>query len=616
MTTIQQPNNENIQIPRTPEEIESLLNELRSHRPDMDAATNNHIRAAIYTRKSRIEPDKVHYSMEIQPDRAEAYACSQGWEIVNLYADPNKTGRNSKRKELQRLIRDIKSGKIDVIVIHRLDRLYRNLIALLKFIQLINQYNVRLVSVTEQIDTESPWGRLVVYVLGSLAEMLVLQTSLRTRESKAARVRKGLPNGTLPLGYCNGLCSQCADPNGEGYCPEYDHPNRGDGRISVWHPVDHHAIRLIHHLYRQGLSQREIACYLNTHRFELPDGTIVQFRTQGIRGLMEPDNFKRDSIREIVRNPFYIGLVARYPTAPLDMNDDPDIPQPDKRQTKPYVPNKRQPLELQPGQHQPIISSSLWQHNQHLRKAKARTPHSNARSKRIYILTGVAKCWECWQAEGKLVGLRGSTGGRQGHLTYYRCAAIHDQYRKQRNTTGQISPGIGLQAYENPGWDLLVKRHRNLRADVLIPQVENLINHFTIPADWYEEILASYLNDDGMSAFERESYNLHQELLRLRNLYSLGYITLADFQVRGTGIQQQLKQLQPSTRSEASEILPLLEDFSTLWEKLDAGEKRLMLGTIFANFFFDGQGKLRWVQAHAPFDRLLGLPEGGAMFEQ
>jgi hypothetical protein len=148
-------------------------------------------------------------------------------------------------------------GKITVLVIHRLDRLHRNLESLLRFLRGLKKHRVRLVSVTEQIDTDSWWVRLVLYILGALAEMYVWQTSVQVREIKAELSRKGHHNGTIPIGYCNGLCSTCADLNGPGYCPlagQTDRVESQRGRIPVPHPVDRHAILLAHSLYSQDMS--------------------------------------------------------------------------------------------------------------------------------------------------------------------------------------------------------------------------------------------------------------------------------------------------------------------------------------------------------------------------
>ena len=242
---------------------------------------------ATYSRVSQVDPQKTAYSMETQPENTAEYARAHGAVEVVSYADPDQTGKNSRRKGLQAMVRDIEAGKIDVVVVHRLDRLYRNLSSLLEFIQKLKLYGVRLVSVTEQIDTETWWGRLVLAVLGSLAEAYLHQISTTTRDALDARRRKGFHLGPISLGYCNGLCSTCADVNGAGYCPLHgglDRPESQRGHLAVPHPVDQHVIPLIFQLYQQNFSFREIAIYLNNTSFKLPDGTDVRFRPRGKAG--------------------------------------------------------------------------------------------------------------------------------------------------------------------------------------------------------------------------------------------------------------------------------------------------------------------------------------------
>jgi DNA invertase Pin-like site-specific DNA recombinase len=236
---------------------------------------------AVYSRVSVFDPRNPGYSMETQPDHAEDYARSHGAQNILTYADPDCTGKNSKRQGLQEMLRDIKAGKVDVVVIHRLDRLYRNLESLLEFTHLLKKYKVKLVSVTEQIDTTTWWGRLVLAVLGHMAESYLHQTSGNTRTGLDARRRNGLHLGHLPLGYCNGLCTTCTDANGQGYCPLFGGPDRPEsqrGKLAVPHPIDQYVIPLIFDLYLQGFSHREIAAYLNTTQIPLPDGSQVRFR--------------------------------------------------------------------------------------------------------------------------------------------------------------------------------------------------------------------------------------------------------------------------------------------------------------------------------------------------
>lgn len=569
-------------------------------------------KAAIYTRVSRIDPRHHGYSMDIQPDRAEEYARSKGWDIYAIYADPAKTGRNSRRPSLQKMIGDIRAGRVTVVVVHRLDRLYRNLESLLKFIRMIKAYKVRLVSVTEQIDTDNWWGRLVLYVLGALAEMYIWQSSARTREAKLERVMNGLSNASFRFGYCNGLCSTCKDPNGKDYCPLYGGADRVEsqrGRIPVPHPIEMYAVRIAANLYNKGKSDLEIAVDLNSHVFRLPDGSEVLFRTKGLPGQTKPGAFSRDNVREIIRSPYYVGLIAHYPTRPLDMDDDPENP---KRKTVQPLRNKRQPQVLQKGLHEPIYSQALWESNMQLRAAKGNTPTKMARPRKEYLLTGIGRCWVCLEQKGEQVGFRGSTGDNQ--LQYYRCATVQEKAKgKGKVEQADLATLTGVSPQSKTGWGQLIANHKStMRADLMEGEIEKLITQLVIPEDWYELILAYYVSDHGMADFERESYNLRQELNRAKELYTNGFINLAQFQERALCIRNELEKLKPSSCPEALQVLPLLSNFGQVWASCSAGEKRRLLKVVLLAAYFDASSSVRMVLAHSPFDHLLPIPQGTA----
>ena len=566
-------------------------------------------KAAIYTRVSRIDPRHHGYSMDIQPDRAEEYARSKGWDIYAVYADPAKTGRNSRRPSLQKMIGDIRAGRVTVVVVHRLDRLYRNLESLLKFIRLIKAYKVRLVSVTEQIDTDNWWGRLVLYVLGALAEMYIWQSSARTREAKLERVMNGLSNASFRFGYCNGLCSTCKDPNGKNYCPLYGSADRVEsqrGRIPVPHPIEMHVVSLAAHLYSKGKSDLEIASALNSHTFRLPDGSDVVFRTKGLPGQTLPGPFSRDNVRDIIRSPFYVGLVAHYPTRPLDMDDD--VENPKRKGHQQPLRNKRQPQILQKGQHQAIYPYALWEQNMQLRQSKGVAQATKNCPRRDYLLTGVGRCWVCMEQAGAQASLRGSTGNTG--TRYYRCSTIHDKGKKglQQNALLEIGSEVGLACRQANAWNRLIESHSStLRADKLETQIHDSIARLVIPPAWYEMIMAYFLSDYGMVEFERESYNLRQELKRLQDMYTSGFLTQAQFRDRATAISGELQKMQPSARAGVREIIPFLKDFSMAWGKMTSREQRILLKVMVEAVYFDEQGIMRQMLVNAPFDGLLGV---------
>lgn len=227
-----------IRIPGSKEELQQVLEQLYGSTASTPIGL---IRCCICGRLSKTDPGSIQYSIDIQTNQTVEYARSQGWEIVGIYNDTGITGRHSRRQGLQQVVQDIRTRRIDIVLFHRVDRSFRNLGSLIKFMNLASRYHVRVIFVTEQFDTDSPGGRMMLYMSGAFAELYVRITSERVREMKEARFERGLPNGSFRLGYCNGLCSRCTDPNGPDYCPLVGGSDRGDGRVLVPHPIEQHA---------------------------------------------------------------------------------------------------------------------------------------------------------------------------------------------------------------------------------------------------------------------------------------------------------------------------------------------------------------------------------------
>jgi len=565
--------------------------------------------AAVYVRISRLDKHSHSYSMEIQPDRSEEYARSKGRRIHDVYTDPDRTGRHSRRDGLQRLIRDMQAGKFKIIVIHRLDRLYRNLESLLGFIRLIQRHNVRLISVTEHIDTESPWGRLVLYVLGALAEMYVRYTSERTRESKMARAQAGLPNGNLSHGYCRGNCSTCLDPNGKGYCPRFGQADWTHERIPCQHPIDSHAVRLIVSLSADGWSDLEIADYLNRHDFVLPDGTQIHFRTRGIRGRFPPGPFSRDTIRDILKNPFPAGMVARYPRPPLDMEDD--VEHPKRKRSSKLQGNARTPIELIRGKHEAIYPFTLWQESQQRRQRRGTTPISKNKPKQQSLFYGSGRCWVCYEHDRRLSNLQGvkNSQGRDG----LRCALLHKYSQQQRleRSNSNLEQIGELESVPNSLLDeeLITKHKSFIPLEPAQQAIFNMVKQFVIPAEWLDQIVAYTLNDDGLIEFEREQHNLRQALGNTQTMFEKGIITRAQFDQKSDGLARKLAQASPLRHMDSAAILPLINDFGRLWGQLERVEQSALIRIMFTDVFIDQEAQIRKIRVNSPFDQLLKIPE-------
>jgi len=165
------------------------------------------IRCAIYTRKSTEEGlDQEFNSLDAQRECAEAYIKSQRQErwlaLPEHYDDGGFTGANIERPALQKLLADIAAGKIDSLIVYKVDRLSRSLLDFARIMEVLDKQGVSFVSVTQQLNTNSPMGRLTLNVLLSFAQFEREIISERTRDKKSAARRKGMWMGGYPvLGY-------------------------------------------------------------------------------------------------------------------------------------------------------------------------------------------------------------------------------------------------------------------------------------------------------------------------------------------------------------------------------------------------------------------------------
>jgi DNA invertase Pin-like site-specific DNA recombinase len=173
----------------------------------MKGTASKQVRCAIYTRVSTDQGLEQDFnSLDAQYDASQAYIRSQahaGWTLIRgKYDDGGFSGGNTDRPALQRLLDDVRAGKIDVIVVYKVDRLTRSLADFAKLVELFDEHDVSFVSVTQQFNTTTSMGRLTLNVLLSFAQFEREVTSERIRDKIGASKRKGLwVGGMVPLGY-------------------------------------------------------------------------------------------------------------------------------------------------------------------------------------------------------------------------------------------------------------------------------------------------------------------------------------------------------------------------------------------------------------------------------
>ena len=165
------------------------------------------IQCAIYTRKSTDEGlDQSFNSLDAQREACSAYIKSQkqeGWkELTTRYDDGGHSGGNIERPALKRLIEDVGAGRVNMVVVYKIDRLTRSLSDFAKLVDRLDAANASFVSVTQQFNTSTSMGRLTLNVLLSFAQFEREVTAERIRDKIAASKKKGMwMGGLVPLGY-------------------------------------------------------------------------------------------------------------------------------------------------------------------------------------------------------------------------------------------------------------------------------------------------------------------------------------------------------------------------------------------------------------------------------
>lgn len=312
------------------------------------------MKAVGYIRVSSEMQIEMGHSLDAQRTLISDYVRAKGWTLCEVFCDAGLSGTLSDRPALQDLMARAEHHDFDVVVVHAIDRFYRDLSGLLSALHKLDEHRIAFVSITENLDFSTPWGKLVLAVLGALAEIYIDKLREETKKGKLARARKGLWNGSIPFGYCNGLCALCSDVNGKDYCPNFGQANRSHGGILIPHPIESVAVQLTFRWYETTpWSHRIIAEKLNAYELILPDGSAHHFRTKRCHGLGGPRLINQSTVREILCRVFYTGLVPFYCT-----ND---------QGTKL---RRRHIASLVPGQHPGLISLELFEHCQELARQR------------------------------------------------------------------------------------------------------------------------------------------------------------------------------------------------------------------------------------------------------
>lgn len=159
-------------------------------------------KACIYTRVSTAEQIDG-FSLEEQERKCSAQIIAKGWDYVGMYSDPGVSGRTMDRPGLQQMLKDIGDGKVQAVVVYKLDRLSRKQKDTLTIIEdHFLRNNVDLISLNETLDTTTAWGRAMIGILSSFNQMESETIQMRTTDGRKAKAKQGgYAGGKPPIGY-------------------------------------------------------------------------------------------------------------------------------------------------------------------------------------------------------------------------------------------------------------------------------------------------------------------------------------------------------------------------------------------------------------------------------
>lgn len=295
----------------------------------------NTVSVALYIRVSSREQADEGYSIGEQTERLKKYAEAMGWDVYKIYVDPGYSGGNTERPGLKEMIKDVTNGKVDIVVVYKLDRLSRSQFDTLYLIEKVFlPNNTDFVSMTENFSTSSSLGRAMIGFLAVFAQLEKDKLNERTIMGKEARAKEGKWGGgsSVPVGYRYNVVTEELEVD------EYE-------KMQILEAVD---------LFLKGTPLRTIATTLNNKGYTHlgRSGKVVLWEAR--------------RVKHVLQSKVYLGYI-RYAN------------------------------EWYKGSHEPILSVETYEQVQHLLEEREKSYNGKYNKKKIQtsVLNGFIYCKHC-----------------------------------------------------------------------------------------------------------------------------------------------------------------------------------------------------------------------------
>ena len=453
------------------------------------------MRVGLYTRVST-EEQAEGFSLDAQLRALRLYAVEKGCEVVEQFVDRGYSATTDKRPAFQRMIAAARNHSFDAILVHKLDRFSRNLEQAVTYRALLKREGVAIISITEPMD-DSPASFVTEGILQVLAAWYSKNLAQEVAKGRRERYERGLWNGNLPFGYVSG----------------------DDGRPVV-EEKEAVAVRNAYAMYATGRhSYQDVADWLNGRGF----------RTRNIRknpqhGVTGPTLFTRDSVRDMVRNPFYRGVVTY------------------------------KGRDERPGLQPPIVDDQLWQAVGEAGRRRHHAPATFIRVHRTYLLAGILRCSSCG---GKLWAHTQKSGN-----AYYR------EYNRQR----------GLPCTSAKG---------SVTVADIDGQVSDLFRGLSLPANWRDRLKEMLSSEDRRERILGQRAKLEERLRRLRSLYLELILTDGEYHRERGRLQEQIQALTVPDDGLVARVGDYVGDLPNLYRAATLEERRAIVLTVLDAVYVD-----------------------------
>lgn len=456
--------------------------------------------AAYIRYSSNMQDDS--FSLDAQLRQIKARAASEGVEIVKVYADPAISAyKNKIRPGVSAMLDDSRRGEFDIVYVHKVDRLARRLEWAIDIVKQLQKRDVVLKAVEQNFNLDMPEGKLMFHLLGSLGEFYSDNLSKETHKGKYERAMQGYHNGWVPFGYVS--------------------EQVGERKMAVPEPTAAPIALEMFERYATGLYyDQQIADWLNE---------------QGARTFLKRP-FTKDSVREMLRNPFYMGYL-RYRGA--------------------FTAGKayRSKGEMVKGIHQPIVSEELFAACQKVRTSRRRSFETRQSPRRVYMLGGLLVCKTC----GKKMRGQSAQAGR-----YYRDAARF--------------AGVGC-AFSG----------MSVRADAVEAQVSQMMESLVLPDGWQDALQEALDHKREGPNPQKEKARIRGEIRRMREAYKRGLYESDEhsFWRDIEALQAQLEAIEQITPHEVRQAAARLAGLQEAWKAATPDERRELCQILLKEVVFD-----------------------------